>query len=108
MNDDSIDLDAHRGSAAQTATEVRRRLSEVEADQVALRQRKAELEKFLLAAPATTWPEAADKARYLIKLFAATTAARDPLRQKLIARVLDDFTMLAEQPVKTAATNGAE
>jgi hypothetical protein len=108
MNDQPIDIDAHRDTAAQTATEVRRRLSEVEADQLALRQRKAELEKFLLAAPAATWPEAADKARYLIKLFAATTAAREPLRQKLIARVLDDFTRLAEEPVKTAAINVAE
>jgi len=60
MNDDVIDLDAHRDLAAGSATEVGR-LSEVEADQVALRQRKAELEKFLLATPAATWSEAADR-----------------------------------------------
>lgn len=102
MKDDPIALDGRRGMAAQKATEIRRRLSDVEADQAALRHRQAELEAFLVAAPAPTWREAAEKARYLITLFAATTAAHDPLRQKLIASVLGDFTRLSNEPTEAA------
>jgi hypothetical protein len=97
MKHDPIVLDEHRGMAAQQATEIRRRLAEVEADQEALRERRTDLEKFLLAAPASTWPEAADKARYLIGLLATTSLARDPRRRKLIAGVLDDFCRLLSQ-----------
>ena len=99
---DPIVLDEHRGIAAQQATEIRRRLAEVEADQEALRQRRTELEKFLLDAPASTWLEAAEKARYLIGLLATTSLARDPRRQKLIAGVLDDFSRLAGDPAAVA------
>ena len=95
MKHDPIVLDEHRGMVAQQATEIRRRLAEVEADQATLRERRTELEKFLLAAPASTWLEAADKARYLISLLATTSLARDPRRQKLMASVLDDFGRLA-------------
>jgi hypothetical protein len=98
MSDDPIPLDEHRGMAAQKATEIRRRLSEVETNQAALRRRETELEKFLISAPAHTWPEAAEKARYLLGLFAATPAAQDPRRQKLIARVLQDFRILSGEP----------
>ncbi len=60
MTDDPVDLDEHRGMAAQKATDIRRqRLHEFAADQAALRRRQEELEKLLLAAPAETWPEAA-------------------------------------------------
>jgi hypothetical protein len=96
MTDRPIDLDEHRGLAAQKATEIRRRHGEVQADQAALRQRQGEFEAFLLSAPATTWPEAAAKARYLIQLFAATPNAQDARHQELIASVLADFTNLSE------------
>lgn len=99
MTDKSIPLDEHRGMAAQKATEIRRRLAEVAADQAALRRRQAELEQFI-AAPASTWREAAEKARYLIGLYAATPEARDPHRQKLIAGLLDDLERLAEEPTE--------
>jgi hypothetical protein len=95
MTDKPIDLDEHRGMTAQKETDIRRRLHEVQADQAALRQRQEELEKLLLSAPATTWPEAAAKARYLIELFAATPEARDPRRQKLIENVLEDLSKLS-------------
>ena len=98
MKHDPVVLDEHRGMAAQRATEIRRRLAEVEADQTTLRERRTELEKFLLAAPASTWFEAADKARYLIGLLASTWVGRDPRRQKLIAGVLDDFSRLSGEP----------
>ena len=100
MTNDPILLDEHRGMAAQKATEIRRRFAEVEADQAALRQRRTELEKFLLATPAVTWADAAEKARYLITLFATTSLGQDPRRQKLIAGVLDDFRRLSEEPAE--------
>jgi hypothetical protein len=44
MTDKTIDLDQHRGMAAQKATDLRRLLANVEADQSALRRRQDELE----------------------------------------------------------------
>jgi hypothetical protein len=97
MVDRTTDLDRHRGLAAQKATEIRRRRVEVESDQAALRARRQELEKYLLAAPAEGWPEAVEKARYLLGLFAETAAAEDPRRQTLIASVLEDFERLLQE-----------
>jgi hypothetical protein len=97
MTDKSIELDQHRGMAAQKATKLRRLLADVEANESALRVRQEELESHLLAAPATSWPEAAEKARYLLNLFAATLSAQDPRRQKLIAAVLADFDRLSDE-----------
>lgn len=95
MTDKPIDLDHHRGMAAQKATKLRRLLWDVEANEKTLRLRQDELESHLLAAPAANWDEAAEKARYLLNLFAATIAAQDPRRQKLIAAVIADFQRLA-------------
>lgn len=97
MTDKTIDLDQHRGMAAQKATELRRLLADVDANEKALRQRQGELESHLLAAPAANWQEAADKARYLLNLFSATRAAEDPRRQKLIAAVLADLKRLSDE-----------
>jgi len=97
MTDKSIDLDQHRGMAAQKATELRRLLADVEANAQELRLRQDELESHLVAVPATNWQETADKARYLLKLFATTLAAQDPRRQKLIAAVLADFKRLSRE-----------
>ncbi len=96
MTERPVTLDSHRGMAAQKATEVRRLLAEVEADQKGLRERQEELETQLIAAPATSWIEAGAKARYLLKLFAATPVAQDPRRQTLIASVLEDFARLSD------------
>ena len=95
MTDKTVDLDQHRGMAAQKATELRRLLADVEANEEVLRVRQDELESQMLAAPAANWQEAADKARYLLKLFAGTIVTQDPRRQKLIAAVLADFSRLA-------------
>lgn len=103
MQDDPVVLDEHRGMAAQKATEIRRHLAEIEADQAALRQRREELEKFLFAAPSATWEDAAEKARYLITLLAATPEGRDPRRRKIIAGVLDDFRRLSGGPTEPVA-----
>jgi hypothetical protein len=97
MTNETIDLDLRRGMAAQKATELRRLLSEVQADQDQLRTRQKELEEQLLAAPALTWADAAEKARYLLSLFASSMEAQDPRRQMLIARVLEDFVRLSSE-----------
>jgi hypothetical protein len=97
MTDKTIDLDQHRGMAAQKATDLRRLLADVEANEKALRLGRDELENRLLAAPAANWHEAVEKARYLLNLFAATPSAEDPRRQQLIAAVLADFKRLSDQ-----------
>jgi hypothetical protein len=97
MTDKTIELDQHRGMAAQKATELRRLLSDVKANETTLRLRQHELEEQLVAAPASNWREAAEKARYLIDLFAATPVAQDPRRQKLIEAVLQDFERLGRE-----------
>ena len=97
MTDDTIDLDKHRGMAAQKATELRRLLAEVRLDETALRARQDALEAQLIAAPALAWEDAAEKARYLLDLFAASLAGQDPRRQKLITAVLEDFTRLSRE-----------
>jgi len=98
LADEPVELDEHRGMAAQKSTEVRRRRREVQADHAELRRRQVEFEDHAAAAPSKTWPEAAEQARYLIQLFAATLEARDPRRQELIAKVLDDFARLSRSP----------
>ena len=97
MTNETIDLDLRRGMAAQKATALRRLLSEVQADQDQLRTRQKELEEQLLAAPSVTWADAAEKARYLLSLFASSLEAQDSRRQILIARVLEDFVRLSTE-----------
>ena len=98
MTEKPIDLDQHRGMAAQKATELRRLVAEVASNEKALRLRQDELEAHLLAAPAADWAEAAEKARYLLNLLQTAPAAQDPRRQKLIAAVLADFDRLSARP----------
>jgi hypothetical protein len=95
MTDKPVDLDKHRGMAAQKATELRRLLAGVAANEQALRAAQDELEAQLIAAPASTWEEAAEKARYLLSLFAVIPGGQDPRRQTLIRAVLDDFDRLS-------------
>jgi len=98
MNDKPVDLDKHRGMAAQKATEIRReRIHEFQADQEALRLRQEELERLLLAAPAETWPEAVAKVQYLIQLYAATADGQHPRRKQLIALTLEDMQRLSDR-----------
>jgi hypothetical protein len=97
MTNKTIDLDNHRGVMAQKATDLRRLLSDVAANQGALRLRQNELEVQLMAARAESWADAAEKARYLLNLLAASLAAEDSRRQKLIAAVLEDFDRLSRE-----------
>jgi len=98
MTKDPIELDVHRGMAAQKATEERRHTAEVVADRATIRQHQDEMEGALGAGPAATWKELAEKAQYLITLFAGTAEGRDPRHQKLIASVLDDIQRLSAEP----------
>ncbi len=91
-------LDEHRGMAAQVETEARRHSSAVEADQEALRLARAEMEQYLFAAPAASWPQAAEKAKYLLRLFAGAADAQDPRLKQLIEATLEDFKRLGDEP----------
>ncbi|MDF2235310.1 hypothetical protein P2H44_22355 [Albimonas sp. CAU 1670] len=98
MTDDPVDLDARRTATGQMAAAHRRHaLRDFEAAQETLRRRQEELEAQLMAEPAETWPEAAVKAQYLIRLFARTGDAQDPRRRKLVERALGDIARLLER-----------
>src|SRR2546427_8395282 len=90
MTDKTIDLDQHRGMAAQKATDLRRLLASVEANEKALRLRQDELEAGLISGPAPNWQEAAERARYLLRFFASSLPAKNPRSRNFIPPVLDD------------------
>ena len=96
MTHDAIPLDSHRGMAELKATEARRGGNEVAADQAALREHQVQFEDAFLRGPASTWQEAADRAAYLLKLYAEGAEARDPRRRSLIAAVLADLKRFAQ------------
>jgi hypothetical protein len=95
VSDEPLDLDKHRGMAAQKATDIRRALAEVENNARDLRERQGALEQELLSVPATSWPEAAAKARYILNLYAAGLAPADTHHRDLVASVLADFARLS-------------
>jgi hypothetical protein len=90
-----IDLDRHRGMAAQKATDIRRVLADVEANAKLLREAQGVVEIQLLAVPATSWPEAVAKARYVLNLYSASLAASDTHHRDLVTAVLADLTRLS-------------
>jgi hypothetical protein len=95
-HDPTVVLDEHRGLRARQDADARRLRSAVRADQDVLRENQAMLEKHLFAGPATTWPQAAEKACYLLRLLAATGAAQDPRYKQLIEEVMQDLHRLAD------------
>jgi hypothetical protein len=97
MADKTVDLDKRRGMAAQKATSLRRVQAGVKANEKSLRQRQDAVETQLAAAPAATWAEAAEKARYLLGLYAATLATEDTRHRELVAAVLADFERLSRR-----------
>lgn len=94
MTDEPLDLDRHRGIAAQKAVDLRRALAEAESHARELRERETVLEQRLLSSAAASWPEAAVKARYLLNLYAASLPEHDTRHRALIAAVIDDFIRL--------------
>jgi hypothetical protein len=90
-----IDLDRHRGMAAQKATDIRRVLADVEANAKLLRDKQGVVEIQLLAVPAASWSEAVAKARYVLNLYAAGLAPSDTHHRDLVTAVLSDLTRLS-------------
>ena len=95
MTDIPVDLDKHRGMAAQKATDLRRALADVETNIRELRERESDLENRMMTAPAMSWPEAAVKARYLLNLYAAGLPSEDTRHRALVAALFDDFVRLS-------------
>ena len=94
MSEKPLDLDKHRGMAAQKATDLRRTLAEIESHARELRDRQTALENQLLSLPAETWPEAAAKARYVLNLYAGSLSPEDTRHRNLVAAIFDDFARL--------------
>lgn len=97
MTDEPVELDQHRGMAAQRQTEARRsHLARFQAERKAMLARQEELENLLVAAPAETWTEVAAAAQYLIQLYAVTSEAQDQRRKELIIRTLEDLARFSD------------
>jgi hypothetical protein len=94
VSEELLDLDKHRGMAAQKATEMRRAIADVENNARQLRERQGVVENELLSVQATSWPEAAAKARYILNLYAAGLPPDDAHHRDLVAAVLADFARL--------------
>ncbi len=97
VSDKPLDLDKHRGMAAQKATDIRRILADVENNAKNLRDRQAILEDQLLSVPAASWSEAAAKARYVLNLYAAGLAPADTHHRDLVAAIFADFARLSNE-----------
>ena len=95
MTEIPIELDKHLGMAAQKATDIRRVVAEVEVNAKLLRDTQGVLETQILAAPATSWPEAVAKARYVLNLYSASLAPNDTHHRDLVAAVLEDLARLS-------------
>jgi hypothetical protein len=97
MTDEPLDLDKHRGMAAQKATRLRRVLAEIEKNARELRDQQAILENELLSIPATSWGDAAAKARYVLNLYAAGLSPDDTHHRDLVSAIFEDFARLSHE-----------
>ena len=95
MTEIPIELDKHRGMAAQKATDIRRVIADVEANAKLLRDKQGVVEIEILAVPATSWPEAVAKARYVLNLYSAGLSPPDTHHRDLVAAVLADLARLS-------------
>jgi len=96
MTETPIELDKHRGMAAQKATDIRRVLADVEVNAKLLRDKQGVVEFQILTAPAASWPEAVAKAQYVLNLYVASLAPTDTHHRDLVAAVLADLVRLSE------------
>ena len=93
-----IALDDRRGPEDRFAVLMRRaicRRAQTEGD---LPGHGDRVDALLLLGPAKTWPEAADRIRYLIEQFALTVPGQQTRQQKLIRRALRDLSFLLARP----------
>lgn len=95
MSDRPIDLGGRRGTTPQHAPALRRLTAQVEADRTARQHRQEALERHVAMLPAHSWPEAADRARYLLGLL--DSASGDARVRSLIRAVLADFDRLSQR-----------
>jgi hypothetical protein len=95
VSETPIELDRHRGMAAQKATDIRRVLADVEANAKLLRDKQRVVEIELFAVPAASWSEAAAKARYVLNLYSDSLAPTDTHHRELVSAVLADLTRLS-------------
>ena len=85
----TIELNQQRDTVAQRDTEIHRLVTEIVADEGALRHRKKQWEHRFAGTPACSSHDTSGKARN--GLTPARQAAHDPLRQKLAASVSYDL-----------------
>ena len=97
MSESPIEFDKHRGKAARKATDIHRGLAHIDANTKRLRDMQRVVEIQILAAPATSWPEAVAKALYVLNLYSAGLAPTDTRHHDLVAAVLADLTRLLEE-----------
>ena len=98
MTDHPINLDDRRSVASRLESGIRRRAANSgSSPDVGCGKVDAELDAAMLAGPACTWIEAADKTRFLLERFSATPEARNARVQKLIGRVMCDLARLKKR-----------
>jgi hypothetical protein len=95
MTEKTIDLDQRRGMEAQKATDLRRLLAEVEANERSLRLRQDELEAHLAGPPGSELRGSRGEGPLCSRLYAATLTAEDTRRRTLVAAVLKDLERCA-------------
>ncbi len=96
--DDPVDLDLHRSPESKMEIEERRHVVlNLTSAEAARRKDNAELGAQMLAMPARTWPEAMEKAQFLLRRYSATPEAHDARIQKLIRRALSDMARLGRR-----------
>jgi hypothetical protein len=92
------DLDQRRDAAGLMGVEMRRHALEgFEADREARRTRDADLEAQMLAGPSETWPDAAARAIYLLRLLAPCAEAQDRRIARLLERAVIDLDWLSRE-----------
>lgn len=98
MTDPPIDLDGRRTVVARLETGIRRRAANSgSSPDAGCARPDADLDAALLAGPARTWIEAADRVRFLLDRFSATPEARDARIQKLIGRATGDLAFFTKR-----------
>src|SRR4029453_13709781 len=97
VTDTPIELDKHRGMAAQKATDIRRVIADVEANAKLLRDKQGVVEIEILAAPPPSWPGAGPKGLFVLTLFPPGLPATDPHPRALVSGVLAALPRLSKE-----------
>ena len=98
MTDKPVDLDKHRGMAAQKATDLRRLLSEVEANATILRRAPGRAGNPARRGAGRDLDGSRREGALSARSLRRDAGAGDTRRRKLVAAVLDDFDRLGREP----------